>query len=103
MQHILSHRIASELQLQLHTREQLYTAAGTIVINTHFVDIEFPNGLYIPNIKVYESNLEEHGIDMLIGMDIISLGDFAVTNYDGQTKYLFRYPSSNKPITFEKK
>lgn len=31
--------------------------------------------------------------DILIGMDIITLGDFAVTNYEGVTKLSFRVPS----------
>jgi preprotein translocase subunit SecA len=30
---------------------------------------------------------------MLIGMDIIARGDFAVTNYDGKTVFSFRMPS----------
>lgn len=98
----ISQRAASQLKLQNHTREFLHTAGGTALRTTHFVDIILPNTLTIPNVKVYESTIDEMGIDMLIGMDIISLGDFAVTNYDGQTKYLFRYPSSNKPITFER-
>ncbi len=31
---------------------------------------------------------------MLIGMDIIGAGDFAVTNKDGKTVMTYRYPSS---------
>ncbi len=33
---------------------------------------------------------------MLIGMDIISRGDFAVTNKDGKTTFSFRLPSVAK-------
>ena len=33
------------------------------------------------------------GADILIGMDIIGVGDFAVTNRDGKTKFSFRLPS----------
>lgn len=97
----ISQKVASQLQLQDHTHELLHTAAGTVLMATHFVDLILPNTLTIPNVKVCESNIGEMGVDMLIGMDIISLGDFAITNYDGTTKYLFRYPSSDKPITFK--
>ena len=31
--------------------------------------------------------------DFLIGMDIITLGDFSVTNVDNATTFSFRYPS----------
>ena len=33
------------------------------------------------------------GFDVLIGMDIITKGDFAITNPDGTTKFSFRIPS----------
>ena len=33
------------------------------------------------------------GVDVLIGMDIISLGDFAVSNYDSKLVFTFRVPS----------
>jgi hypothetical protein len=31
--------------------------------------------------------------DVLIGMDIISRGDFALTHKEGKTVFSFRYPS----------
>jgi len=33
---------------------------------------------------------------MLIGMDIIGIGDFAVSNYNNKTIFSFRYPSKHK-------
>ena len=33
------------------------------------------------------------GIDVLIGMDIINRGDFAVSNRNGATSFSFRIPS----------
>ena len=40
------------------------------------------------------SSAEDFG--MLIGMDIITLGDFAITNLNGQTVMSFRLPSSGR-------
>lgn len=37
----------------------------------------------------------EQGIDVLIGMDVISKGDFAISNYNGKTQFSFRIPSQN--------
>ena len=33
------------------------------------------------------------GADVLIGMDIISKGDFAVTHPEGKTQFMFRVPT----------
>ena len=33
---------------------------------------------------------------MLIGMDVICMGDFAVSNYNGRTAFTFRMPSMNE-------
>jgi len=35
------------------------------------------------------------GGDILIGMDIITLGDFVITNLNGKTKVSFRIPSKS--------
>ena len=36
------------------------------------------------------------GAEILIGMDIIGTGDFAVSNYDNKTTFSFRWPSISK-------
>lgn len=38
---------------------------------------------------------EDCGYDLIIGMDVIGLGDFAITNKDGQTWFAFRHPSQD--------
>ena len=35
-----------------------------------------------------------NGFDVLIGMDIITLGDFSITNVNGKTVFSFRIPST---------
>ena len=35
------------------------------------------------------------GTDVLIGMDIISQGDFAITASQGETKFTFQIPSTH--------
>jgi hypothetical protein len=39
---------------------------------------------------------------MIIGMNIISLGDFAISNDNGKTVMSFRLPAANIPIDFSK-
>lgn len=60
------------------------------VYKLHFVLAE---KLHI-TLNVTESDqLSGSGIDMLIGMDVITLGDFAITSYGDTICFSFRYPS----------
>lgn len=49
-----------------------------------------PNGVVVQNVPVSQS--EFAGGDVLVGMDIINTGDFAITHPNGQTKFTFRIP-----------
>lgn len=51
-----------------------------------------PNGVTVKNVLVSCSDLGDD-IDVLIGMDIIKHGDFAITNVNGKTTFSFRTPS----------
>ena len=60
----------------------------------YLVDIRLPNNVVVPGLTVSLGDLAG-GADVLIGMDIISRGDFAVTHLDGYTKFTFRMPSKD--------
>ena len=55
------------------------------------VNIKLPNDVEFQALPVILGNLP--GYDVLIGMDIIRLGDFAITHPAGETKFSFRIPS----------
>lgn len=57
----------------------------------YIVSIQLPNNIRVRDIEVTDGELG--GADVLIGMDIIALGDFAVSNYQGKTTFTFRTPS----------
>lgn len=59
---------------------------------TYLVNIRLPNSVAFMGVRVTKGNLGD--ADVLIGMDIISQGDFAVTNLGGLTKFSFRVPSA---------
>ena len=44
-------------------------------------------------IQVIGLPMENAGHEVIIGMDIISKGDLAITNFDGKTTITFREPS----------
>ena len=67
--------------------------------NTYMVDIGLPNGILIADVRVTEAaNLGNY--DLLIGMDIITLGDFAITNGLGNTWFSFRIPPDGIQIDY---
>ena len=69
------------------------TPSGIGIMNKYMVHLILNNEVIIMNLVVMDSEIGKQGIDVLIGMDIISQGDFAVSNYDGKTQFSFRLPS----------
>jgi len=59
---------------------------------TYLVDVLLKDGLVINGVQVTVGTLIKD-IDCLIGMDIISMGDFSITNHKGKTCFSFRIPS----------
>jgi hypothetical protein len=53
-----------------------------------------PNKVGFPAVRVAEGVLA--GGDMLIGMDLIGVGDFSVSNFQGKTTFTYRTPSIAK-------
>ncbi len=57
------------------------------------VDIILPNDVKISDICVCDSDIGQQNLGVLVGMDIITQGDFAVSNCYGKTVFTFRVPS----------
>lgn len=88
----ISTRIAEELNLIPCGKAVSNTANGKNIVDLYVVSVELPNNVLIENVQVASGNLTED-TDFLIGMDIISQGDFAVTNAENKTVFSYRYPS----------
>ena len=72
------------------------TANGITRQNTYTIDIKLPNGVLIQGIIATEVDALSGGCDALIGMDVITLGDFSITNHKGLTCMSFRVPSGHE-------
>lgn len=64
------------------------------VKNSFLVHVGLPTGDVITNVVAMEFDGEDY--DMVIGMDIICKGDFALTNKDDRTTFSFRIPSTEE-------
>lgn len=92
---MITTRVATALGLTPSGMCQTYHAQGVSYVNTYLINIGLLNGIQIYNLKVSEGNLPD-GIDLLIGMDIISLGDFSITHKNGGTTFSFQIPSTHE-------
>ncbi len=62
--------------------------------NTYLVNLYLPNQVGLIGVKVSEGSIG--AADVLIGMDVITQGDFAVSNHEKKTAFTFRVPSCGK-------
>ena len=90
---VISDELATKLNLEPVGYMMAETAGGRYKANKYVVSLNLPNRLNIENVMIASGKLGP-GIDILIGMDIITLGDFAITNYNNKTVFSFRFPSS---------
>ena len=65
---------------------------GEQCVETYLVNIALPNQIMVTGVTVTKGILTGD-VNILIGMDVISGGDFAVTNHGGFTQFSFRFPS----------
>lgn len=65
------------------------TPSGAIDIVYYMLDIYLSPEIVIKNLKVAGFPLEQHDCDFIIGMDVISKGDFSLINSGGRMKLSF--------------
>lgn len=92
---LVTQRVVTECNLTPRGFSQVYTPSGSHESSTFFVSVWLPNRVIVPQVVVTQGSLANN-IDLLIGMDIIGLGDFAVNNKDGVTSFSFRIPSMER-------
>lgn len=89
----ISKKLVDKLNLLPTGKVKVSTPSGTGIMNKYIINLILNNEVRIQNLIVMDSEIGNQGIDVLIGMDIISIGDFAVSNYKGKTQFSFRIPS----------
>ena len=96
----ITKNVVDDLSLQPTGMRETKHAGGKSSNNTYLVNIALPNRVIVPSVRVTEVQLipddnvsDDKQPQLLIGMDIIGLGDFAVTNANGKTAFSFRIPS----------
>lgn len=90
---VITQAVVTQLGLQPITMSVVHHAGGMALSPVYLVDFHLPMGVVAGGLHVTQGNLVP-GVDVLIGMDVITMGDFVITNKGGKTKMSFRFPST---------
>lgn len=88
----ISTRLATELGLPSIGERQMTGAGGPFVAKEYLAGLLLPNKVAIHSISLY-GFVGSADFDLLIGMDIISLGDFLVSTHADVMHFSFQIPS----------
>ena len=87
----ISMSLADRLKLEQIGTCTSHGVTGAAECRTFLVSLILPNGIVVPELEVSDCQ-GDIGCDVLIGMDVICMGDFAVSNL-GRTVFTYRMPS----------
>jgi len=90
---VVTKQTAKELNLKPIAVSRVSHADGISIANVYFVNVYLPNNLIIPNVRVTECADSAGNFGVIIGMDVITLGDFSITNVNNSSTISFRIPS----------
>lgn len=92
---VITEKVANDCGLKPIGVTNVETAGGTKRSNVYLVSVGLPNRVGISSLRVTEGILNGD-VEVLIGMDVIGGGDFAITCSDGKTLFSFRFPSTTR-------
>ncbi len=95
---VITRNAAIQLGLQPVTKAIVRGVHGEKEVNVYYVKIALNNEQITLTTQVTECEelSANHDVCMLIGMDIIKMGDFSITNFEGKTIMSFIRPSQKK-------
>jgi predicted aspartyl protease len=94
--------IATKLNLASINRIKVNGIGNFSIADIVRVSIRLPNLVELKNARISVLNLVKD-VDMLIGMDIIQLGDFSISNGAGKTLFTFAMPPFDDKIDLYEK
>ena len=96
----ITSRFAKSMSLESLKTKNLNTANGMKDCPIYSLDIIFPKDKIFENLEVVEIT-DDQQYDIVIGMDIIKMGDIAITHVDGKMMFSLRIPPAGKYINFD--
>lgn len=90
---VVTKAMARKLNLKPTGKTEVRNTSGKELENTYLINIYLPNKVALSFLRVVECKELVGGFDFLIGMDVIGIGDFAITNVNNETTLSYRVPS----------
>lgn len=92
---VITKKTANKLGLVPIGKSNIRGVHGTNEVNVYRIQLTLNNKSIILLANVTESDdlSADDSIGMLIGMNVINMGDFSISNYSGRTVMSFREPS----------
>jgi predicted aspartyl protease len=95
----ISRRFVENAQLKAYKRSKIRGFNGTFIVPVYSLDVLLPNGILFTNMDVAEFQ-SNNNFDFIIGMNILRMGDMALTNAKGEMVFTFRIPPAETHIDF---
>lgn len=97
----ISQRLVSACRLEKLSALKIISAQGASIVPVYEVDMILPNNTRFNRMSVMEVATSGK-FDVIIGMDILSKCDFAVSNSGENLTFTMRFPTAKTPIDFTK-
>jgi hypothetical protein len=95
---VISKKVVEVCGLKPVGMVEVHTAGGICNSEVYLVSVALPNEVCFSVVRATKAAFLSPGLDVLIGMDIITQGDFALTHFQGKTCFSFRVPSCEKIV-----
>jgi len=95
----ISDRLAARLGLKVIEQCRVDAAGGAHIANVYSIDVLLRSMVAFTSIRSTEF-VGNDMFDIIIGMDILTQGDLAITNHDHRTVVSFRVPPDTKHIDY---
>ena len=93
---VITRRVVEDCNLKAIGMSRVRGVNDVRSAEAYLINILLLNDVEFGNLRVIGTERLSGGADVLIGMDIIGAGDFAVSNYQGRTTFTFRCPSQER-------
>ncbi|MBQ5328326.1 MAG: hypothetical protein J6J15_03985 [Oscillospiraceae bacterium] len=96
---LISEKIVKMIEPILKSKAKYVTRDVVIECETYAVSLSLSDEITFRDVLMKKADLSDKNVDIIIGMDIISRGDFEIRNYNNLVEFAFRIPPKNEPIT----
>lgn len=91
---VITQKVVDAIGLTPIGKTRVSTPSGIAIQNTYFVNIFLPNQVGVAGLTVTCGEMTS--CEVLIGMDVISQGDFCLTNAEGKSVFSFQMPPTHQ-------